>query len=62
MWCGHYDFVLHTGVGVGYTVQNCGPVEGSNSLDAELGGFAMLFEILKFRSQTAGSRPVMVTI
>ena len=50
MWCRHYDFVLHTGVGVCYSVQKCGPVKGSNSLDAELGG-VMLIESLKIWMQ-----------
>ena len=42
--------------------EKCGPVEGSNSLDAELGGCAMLIESLKFWLQKAESRPVVVEI
>ena len=42
--------------------KKCGPVEGSNSLDAELGGCAMLIESLKFWLQKAGSRLVVVRI
>ena len=47
------------GLGVGYAVQKYGPVEGSNSLDAEPGGCAMLIESLKILLQKAESPEVV---
>ena len=47
---------------MGYAVKKCGPVEGSNSLDAELGGCVMLIESLKIWMQKAESRPEVVKI
>ena len=42
--------------------KQCGPAEGSNSLDAELGGCAMLTERLKIWLQRAESLPAVVNI
>ena len=42
--------------------KKCGPVEVSNSLDAELGGCAMLIESLKTWVRKCGSRLEIVKV
>ena len=46
MRCWGDDHGLHANSRMVYDLQKCGPVEGTNSLDAEVGGCAMLMESL----------------
>ena len=65
------DKVCGAGITISFFIQElgwvmrckkCGPMEGSNSLYAELGGCAMLIESFIIWLQKAGSRPVVVKI
>ena len=63
MWCGHLRLrSAYRGWEWVIRLEKYGPVEGSNSLDAELGGCAMLIESLKFWLQKAESRPAIIKI